>query len=107
MRIEQFLARHRIAGFDRAVALSEAPRPRIVRLIDVQAPTAEAAKVISAEDCTSDRLEDPRVIAVVPMCDKGGTMTVQFTAPPPGDYPFFCSTPGHVVDMNGILHVTT
>ena len=52
-------------------------------------------------------IEDPRVIAVVPMCDKGETMTVQFTAPPPGDYPFFCSTPGHAVDMNGILHVTT
>jgi len=50
--------------------------------------------------------EDPRVIAVVPMCDKGDTMTTQFTAPAPGDYPFFCSTPGHAVDMNGILHVT-
>jgi azurin len=50
--------------------------------------------------------EDPRVIAVVPMCDKGETMTTQFAAPEPGDYPFFCSTPGHAVDMNGILHVT-
>jgi len=49
---------------------------------------------------------DSRVIAVVPMCDKGDTMMTQFTAPAPGDYPFFCSTPGHAVDMNGILHVT-
>ena len=50
---------------------------------------------------------DRRVIAATPMCDKGGTTTIEFTAPPPGDYPFFCSTPGHAEDMNGILHVTT
>jgi azurin len=49
--------------------------------------------------------EDARVIAFVPMCDKGDTMMTQFIAPPPGDYPFFCSTPGHAEDMNGILHV--
>ena len=51
-------------------------------------------------------IEDPRVIAFVPMCDKGDTMMTQFIAPAPGDYPFFCSTPGHAEDMNGILHVT-
>ena len=50
--------------------------------------------------------DDPRVIAAVPMCGKGETVMTQFTAPPPGDYPFFCSTPGHAVDMNGILLVT-
>jgi azurin len=51
-------------------------------------------------------LDDPRVIAVAPMCGKGETVTTEFTAPAPGDYPFFCSTPGHAEDMNGILHVT-
>ena len=51
--------------------------------------------------------DDPRVIAWVPMCGKGETVMTQFIAPAPGDYPFFCSTPGHAVDMNGILHVTT
>jgi azurin len=50
--------------------------------------------------------DDPRVIAWVPMCGKGETVMTQFIAPAPGDYPFFCSTPGHAVDMNGILHVT-
>ena len=50
--------------------------------------------------------DDPRVIAWVPMCGKGERVTTQFVAPAPGDYPFFCSTPGHAVDMNGILHVT-
>ena len=51
--------------------------------------------------------DDPRVIAVAPMCGKGETVTTEFTAPAPGDYPFFCSTPGHAEDMNGILHVTS
>jgi len=50
--------------------------------------------------------DDSRVVAVVPMCGKGETVMTQFIAPSPGDYPFFCSTPGHAVDMNGILHVT-
>ena len=50
--------------------------------------------------------DDSRVIAVTPMCDKGVTVTTQFMSPAPGDYPFFCSTPGHGECMNGILHVT-
>ena len=50
--------------------------------------------------------DDKRVIADTPMCDKGVTVMTQFTAPAPGDYPFFCSTPGHGEGMNGILHVT-
>ena len=50
--------------------------------------------------------DDTRVIADTPMCDKGVTVMTEFTAPAPGDYPFFCSTPGHGECMNGILHVT-
>ena len=50
--------------------------------------------------------DDSRVIAATPMCDKGATAMTQFTAPAPGTYPFFCSTPGHGECMNGILHVT-
>jgi azurin len=50
--------------------------------------------------------DDPRVIAWVQMCGKGESVMTQFVAPAPGDYPFFCSTPGHAVDMNGIMHVT-
>lgn len=47
---------------------------------------------------------DPRVIAATPLCDRGETVSTQFVAPPPGDYPFLCST--HPEDMRGILHVT-
>jgi azurin len=48
---------------------------------------------------------DTRVIAATPLCGKGETAMVEFTAPPPGDYPFFCSNPGHAEDMHGILHI--
>jgi len=48
--------------------------------------------------------DDPRIIAATPLCDKGGTVMTQFIAPPPGNYPFLCST--HPEDMQGILHVT-
>jgi azurin len=51
--------------------------------------------------------DDKRVIAATPMCDKGVTVMTEFTAPASGDYPFFCSTPGHGECMNGVLHVTS
>jgi plastocyanin len=47
---------------------------------------------------------DPRVIAATPLCDRGMSVMIEFVAPPPGDYPFLCST--HPEDMRGILHVT-
>ena len=50
--------------------------------------------------------DDPRVIAATPMCDKGGTVMVEFIAPGPGNYPFcvFDTRPG---EWNGILRVTS
>jgi len=50
--------------------------------------------------------DDTRVIAWTPMCDKGRMVMTRFTAPARGDYPFFCSTPGHGECMQGVLHVT-
>jgi len=49
--------------------------------------------------------DDPLVIARTPLCDKGQTVMVEFTAPRPGDYPFVCAT--HPEDMRGVLHVTS
>jgi len=50
---------------------------------------------------------DPRIIVATHRIKKGETTTVEFTAPAPGDYPYFCSTPGHAEDMQGVLHVTS
>jgi azurin len=46
------------------------------------------------------------VLAATPLCAKGRTVMVEFTAPSPGDYPFVCSVPGHGDTMHGILTVT-
>ena len=63
----------------------------------------ELSKTFSDNDGVLPK-DDSRVIAATPMCDKGETVMVQFTAPPPGDYPFLCST--HPEDLRGVLHVT-
>jgi azurin len=49
---------------------------------------------------------DRRVLAATPQCDKGQQVSVDFTAPPPGSYPFLCTNPGHGAVMHGVLIVT-
>jgi azurin len=50
--------------------------------------------------------DDPRVIAATPEIDPGESVTIEFTAPAPGDYPFVCTYTGHGEVMRGVLHVT-
>ena len=50
--------------------------------------------------------DDPRVLAATPQIDPGESVTIEFTAPPPGDYPFVCTYAGHGDVMRGVLHVT-
>lgn len=73
-------------------------------------PGATAAVLTAAIDAGEDKgwvpPNDKRVIAATPLCDKGGTVMVEFLAPAPGDYPFVCSNQGHGEDMHGVLHVT-
>ncbi len=46
------------------------------------------------------------VLAATPLCGRGQTVVAEFTAPPPGEYPFVCSIPGHGATMAGVLVVT-
>ncbi|HHM21395.1 MAG TPA: hypothetical protein ENJ20_05165 [Bacteroidetes bacterium] len=48
--------------------------------------------------------DDERVKFVVPMAKPGEKTEIKFVAPPPGDYPFFCSYPGHFGLMQGVMH---
>jgi azurin len=41
------------------------------------------------------------VLASTPLCGRGQTVFVEFTAPAPGEYPFVCSIPGHGATMSG------
>jgi len=47
---------------------------------------------------------DRRVLAATPLCGKGEQVSVEFTAPAPGNYQFMCSYPDTF--MHGVLNVT-
>lgn len=50
--------------------------------------------------------DSPHVLAFALLTDPGQSRTIVFRSPEePGDYPFFCSFPGHIVTMNGVFHV--
>lgn len=66
----------------------------------------EAAATAAGEASGWLPQHDPRVLAATSLCSPGGTATVEFIAPAAGDYPFFCSFPGHGAEMRGVLHVT-
>jgi azurin len=74
-------------------------------------PGTEPAFLADADKQPNDNVVVPpqdkdMVLAATPMCPKGKTVTIRFTAPAPGDYPFVCSVPGHGETMHGILTVT-
>lgn len=48
----------------------------------------------------------PDVLAFTPLAKPGATAEVTFQAPPPGNYPYICSFPGHYIMMKGTLVVT-
>jgi azurin len=72
----------------------------------ILADSDKAAAAATAQMTSFLKPGDPRIIAATARIKKGDSATVEFTAPPPGDYAFFCSTPGHAEDMQGVLHVT-
>lgn len=50
--------------------------------------------------------ESPDVIAHTKLVNAGESETLTFNAPSePGDYPYFCSFPGHNAMMKGVFHV--
>ncbi len=66
---------------------------------------ADADKI--EDDTTVVPAQDKdKVLAATPMCQRHRTVTITFTAPAPGDYPFVCSVPGHGETMHGTLTVT-
>jgi azurin len=74
-------------------------------------PGTETAFLADADRQTDDTVAVPpadrdMVLAATPLCAKGKTVSVTFTAPAPGNYPFVCSVAGHGESMHGILTVT-
>ena len=52
------------------------------------------------------KMNDPNVIAQTPISAPETSTEVIFTAPDPGNYPYFCTFPGHFTTMKGTLTVT-
>jgi azurin len=75
-------------------------------------PGTKSAFVRDADQEPDETVIVPRndghmVLAATPLCGRGQTVLVEFTAPAPGEYPFVCSIPGHGATMTGVLVVTS
>jgi azurin len=46
---------------------------------------------------------DEAVVTLTPLAAPGERTAVVFTMPPPGEYPFVCTYPGHYTFMQGVL----
>ncbi len=47
--------------------------------------------------------DSPDILAHTGLIQPGKSETVEFTLPAAGEYPYFCTFPGHVAIMNGVL----
>jgi len=47
---------------------------------------------------------DPAIMFYTAIAKPGQKTEVIFTVPPPGDYPYVCTFPGHFALMKGVMH---
>ena len=47
--------------------------------------------------------DSPDILAHTKLLQPGSSETIEFTVPAAGEYPYFCTFPGHVAIMNGVL----
>jgi azurin len=47
--------------------------------------------------------QDDAIMAYTPLAGPGETVEMDFTVPPPGEYVYICTFPGHYVLMRGVL----
>lgn len=67
-------------------------------------PMVAADGISAGADNAWLKPKDDRVIAHTAKMVKGGeSVTVTFDAPPPGEYPYICTFPGHAGVMKGVL----
>lgn len=80
----------------------ETTSPAMVHNVVVVSSPADVNPV--GEEASGDRLPDtPAILAATPLAGPGEKMAVVFTMPPPGEYPFICTYPGHYTFMQGTL----
>jgi azurin len=47
--------------------------------------------------------DSPDILVHTKLLQPGSSETIEFTVPAAGEYPYFCTFPGHVAIMNGVL----
>lgn len=73
-------------------------------LLQQNASIEQVAQAGLAAGEAKDYVPDSKDILVyTKLTGPGSTVSVGFTVPAPGNYPYFCSFPGHYVMMRGIL----
>lgn len=102
-----------------AVTRIEAPAGSKVRLVIDNRETTAAAMlhniVVLSDSSAVDRVgraasgeadhipDDPAILVHTPMADPREQTAVVFTMPPPGEYLYICTYPGHYQLMQGVL----
>ena len=78
--------------------------PAMVHNVVVVRSAADVERVGRAAAGVRDDVPlDEAVLALTPLAAPGARTVVVFTVPPPGEYPFLCTYPGHFTFMQGTL----
>jgi len=72
---------------------------------DLTAFAMKAAMKADNEYLPDDEESKKLIVAATKMLGGGEKDTISFTAPAPGEYPYFCSFPGHFAMMQGVMTV--
>lgn len=73
----------------------------------VQLPmfAAKCAPAKETDYIPADEESKAEIVAYTKMLGGGESDEITFTAPAPGEYPYFCSFPGHFAIMQGVMTV--
>lgn len=78
-------------------------RAMVHNVVVVDSPSAvdRVGQAISGDP--DEEALDPAIVAYTPLAGPGERTAVVFEMPPPGEYPFICTFPGHYSFMQGTL----
>ncbi len=78
--------------------------PAMIHNVVVVRGQADVERVGRAAASVRDNIpSDPAILAFTPLAGPGERLAVVFEMPPPGEYPFLCTYPGHYQFMQGTL----
>lgn len=78
--------------------------PAMIHNVVVVATKSDIERVGRAAASERDNIpDDPAILTYTPLAGPGERTAVVFTMPPPGEYPFLCTYPGHFAFMQGTL----